>query len=89
MGNSVGIGAPGHTPGSVLGPNACATIISLHAGICWKLLLATVLLGSRQIQPANSQHSLPPMLFGEGVFWSLLHASWGCVPPVCRDVVAG
>lgn len=45
MGNSVGIGAPDHTPVSILGPDACAMIISLHAGFCWKLLLATFLPG--------------------------------------------
>lgn len=87
MGNSVGIGAPDHTPSSILGSDACATIISLHAEFSWKLLLSAFLLGSRQIQPADSQGSLPPVLFRKRVFWSLLHAAWGCVPPVCRDVV--
>lgn len=43
MGNSNGISAPDHSPGSILGPDACATI-SLHVGVCWKLLLAAFLL---------------------------------------------
>lgn len=44
MGNSTGISAPDHTPGPMLGPDACATIISLHVSVCWKLLLAAFLL---------------------------------------------
>lgn len=44
MGNSIGISAPDHTPDSIFGPDACATIISLHMGVCWKLLLAAFLL---------------------------------------------
>lgn len=44
MGNSNGISAPDHTPGSILGPDASATIISLRVGVCWKLLLAAFLL---------------------------------------------
>lgn len=44
MGSSIGISAPDHAPGSILGPDACATIISLHVGVCWKLLLAAFFL---------------------------------------------
>lgn len=68
-------------------PAACAAIVSLHMGFCWKLLFTVFWLW--QIQAANSHGSWIPVLLGEGVFWSLLHTCWGCVPPVCWDVVLG
>lgn len=58
MGNSIGISAPDHTLGSVLGPGACATIISLHVGVGWKLLLAAFLLEKSSQQTVSVEWQL-------------------------------
>lgn len=58
MGKSIQISAPDHTPGSIIGPDACATIISLHVGVCWKLLLAAFLLEKSSQQTVSVEWHL-------------------------------
>lgn len=79
MGNSVRISVPS------LELMLVPPLFPWMRGSCWLLSCW----GPDRSSQQESQGSLPPVLFGEGVFWNLLRAAWGCVPPVCGDAVAG